>query len=144
MELLTVQETAAMLKVAPITVRRYIASGRLAAVKIGRGVRVRREAIEGLLTPVAWLPAEPASRLPPGEPTSDDDPLWSIVGMVGSGLPREEEPPSAPADDAEKPALHFLLRIAAIGDELAPEGEPSDIASDKYPYLGEIYAPSHE
>ena len=46
MELLTVQETAQMLRVAPITIRRYIADGRLPAVKVGKGVRVRRESID--------------------------------------------------------------------------------------------------
>lgn len=43
MELLTVYETAQILKVAPITVRRYIAYGKLAAVKAGKGVRVRND-----------------------------------------------------------------------------------------------------
>jgi len=52
MELLTVQETAQRLKVAPITIRRYIASGRLPAVRIGRQVRVRKEAIEGFIEPI--------------------------------------------------------------------------------------------
>ena len=53
MELLTVKETARLLRVSPITVRRYIASGRLPAERVGRGIRVRREAIEGFVTPVA-------------------------------------------------------------------------------------------
>ena len=41
MELLTVQETARLLKVAPITIRRSIANGRLPAVTVGRAVRVQ-------------------------------------------------------------------------------------------------------
>jgi excisionase family DNA binding protein len=49
---LTVDETAAMLKVNPETIRRYIASGRLPAVRIGRRIRIRREAIETLAEPV--------------------------------------------------------------------------------------------
>lgn len=53
MDLLTVDETAQMLKVNSITVRRFIASGRLPAVRVGRRVRVRREEIEALLVPVA-------------------------------------------------------------------------------------------
>lgn len=52
MDLLTVHETAAMLKVNPDTVRRYITSGRLPAVRIGRRVRIRREAIEALAEPI--------------------------------------------------------------------------------------------
>lgn len=53
MELLTVQEIAALLKVNPETVRRHIASGRLQAVRIGRHVRVRREAIDAMVIPIA-------------------------------------------------------------------------------------------
>lgn len=53
MELLTVQETAQMLKVTPTTVRRYITAGRLPAVKVGRGVRVHKEAVIDLLSPIA-------------------------------------------------------------------------------------------
>jgi excisionase family DNA binding protein len=51
MELLTVQETAERLKVAPVTVRRSIASGRLPAVRVGRRVRVRPGALEELIEP---------------------------------------------------------------------------------------------
>jgi excisionase family DNA binding protein len=53
MELLTVQEVARFLKVNPMTVRRYIASGRLPAVRVGRRVRVSREAAEALPLPLA-------------------------------------------------------------------------------------------
>jgi excisionase family DNA binding protein len=51
MELLTVQETAKILKVSQMTVRRYIASGKLSAVRIGRTVRIRREALENAIEP---------------------------------------------------------------------------------------------
>ena len=52
MELLTVQEVARLLRVSPITVRRHIASGRLAAVRAGRQVRVPRESLDAFLMPV--------------------------------------------------------------------------------------------
>jgi excisionase family DNA binding protein len=39
MELLTVKETAQLLRVSPITIRRYIASGRLEAERFAFGVR---------------------------------------------------------------------------------------------------------
>ena len=81
MELLTVQETAQMLKVAPITIRRYISSGRLPAVKVGRAIRVHREDVDNLLTPV----------VPEGRPLTHEDSLWQIVGMFDSG-------PEAPSD----------------------------------------------
>ena len=52
MDLLTIAETAKLLKVTPTTVRRYISAGQLPAFKVGRGVRIRKEAIENFLTPV--------------------------------------------------------------------------------------------
>jgi excisionase family DNA binding protein len=52
MELLTVAETAKLLKVNPMTVRRYIQDGRLPAVRVGRRVRVHKEAVEGFLAPI--------------------------------------------------------------------------------------------
>ncbi len=114
MELLTVRETADLLRVAPITVRRWIASGRLAAVKVGRGVRIRREAVEGLLTPVGARvlddPDEDETFLE-GRPMTRDDTFFRIIGIAG---PKQE-------------------------DE-----EMTDIASDKYAYLAEIYADTHE
>lgn len=51
MELLTVNETAKLLRVSPITVRRRIADGQLKAVRIGKGIRVPREAIDLFLRP---------------------------------------------------------------------------------------------
>ena len=132
-----------MLKVSPITIRRYIAAGRLPAVRVGRGIRVRGDAVEAFVSPVE--PREPhrntqpaqtpfnaddsfdpemglvrvfpegytspywgTSELPPGEPTSEDDPLWDIVGMVTS------------------------------------EDGPTDVSENKYKYLAEAYADNHE
>lgn len=77
MELLTVKETAQILRVSPITVRRYIASGQLPAQRAGRGIRVRRQDVEDFLEPV----------MPSGQPFTMDDPLWNIVGMGRSGEP---------------------------------------------------------
>lgn len=52
MDLLTVDETARILKLNPVTVRRFIADGRLPAVRVGRRVRIHKEAVEALLKPV--------------------------------------------------------------------------------------------
>lgn len=84
MELLTVQETAEMLRVAPVTVRRYIASGRLAAVRVGRGVRVRKEEATAMVKRGRMRPrdAQPAWRSRAGRPTSANDPLWNIIGIA--------------------------------------------------------------
>jgi len=92
MGLLTVQETARMLKVSPMTIRRYIAAGRLSAVKVGKLVRVREESLEQLMQPIAVNGAErakPQRRLPRGKPTSADDPLWSIIGIGRSDGPTD-------------------------------------------------------
>lgn len=90
MEFLTVNETAAMLKVSPLTVRRHIAAGRLGVVRVGRAVRVRREAIERFIEPeppMARQPEDPASRTWPL--FTDDDPLWDLVGFISTGEPTD-------------------------------------------------------
>ncbi|MCC6629350.1 MAG: helix-turn-helix domain-containing protein [Chloroflexi bacterium] len=58
MELLTVDEAARLLKVTPTTIRRHINAGRLPAVRVGRSVRIRQEAVEGFLTPVVPAPLD--------------------------------------------------------------------------------------
>lgn len=78
MDLLTVQEAAAILKVHPETVRRHIASGRLPAVRVGRCVRVPQEALEALAIPIApkeIVPMQgmmPVYARPPSEPLSEE------------------------------------------------------------------------
>ena len=52
MQLLTAQETAKSLRLPVTAVRRYIATGQLPAVRIGRRMRVREESLERLLKPV--------------------------------------------------------------------------------------------
>jgi len=90
MELLTVSETAQILKVAPLTIRRYIASGRLPAVRVGTRVRVRKEAVDQLVEPVEVKePSEQFGNRQTGHPTSADDPLWSIIGIGESHGPTD-------------------------------------------------------
>ena len=60
MDLLTVQETAVLLKLNPKTVRNYIASGRLAARRVGRRVRIERTAAEALAVPFRPLAPDAA------------------------------------------------------------------------------------
>jgi len=50
-QLLTVAEVAQQLRVVPITVYRWIQRGELEAVRLGgRHLRVRQEAVDGLIT----------------------------------------------------------------------------------------------
>ena len=87
MELVTVRETAQMPRVSPISVRRSIASGRLPAMKVGRGVRLHRADVDRLLTVIAPKPVARRPRLPIGTPFTMDDPLWSIIGIGRSDEP---------------------------------------------------------
>lgn len=51
MGLLTVTEVATRLRLHEMTVRRQIRAGRLRAVRVGRGIRVREEDLEAFVTP---------------------------------------------------------------------------------------------
>ena len=61
-ELLSIQEVAQITGLHEITVRRYVRSGELEAVRIGRRIRVRREAVDRLMKP---MHPGPARSLPP-------------------------------------------------------------------------------
>jgi excisionase family DNA binding protein len=89
MELLTVQETAALLRVSPVTVRRYIASRRLAAVRVGRGVRILKEDAENLPLSIEAETYSSSLKSRRKGPTSETDPLWNIVGVARSEGPTD-------------------------------------------------------
>jgi excisionase family DNA binding protein len=82
MELLTIREPAALLRVSPVTVRRYISARRLAAVRVGKGVRVRKEDVERLPESVDEGIGQAKARSR-GLFTKDDA-LWQLVGIGGS------------------------------------------------------------
>jgi excisionase family DNA binding protein len=82
MQLLTVKETADMLRVSPGTIRRHIASGKLPAVRIGRAIRIERDAVSQIVEPVGVDPD--LERLAKAKPLTWDDPLWNIVGIATS------------------------------------------------------------
>jgi excisionase family DNA binding protein len=93
MEYLTVNETAQLLRVSPITIRRYIAAGRLEAMRVGRAIRVSRDAIERFAAPVNIATPNFGARAAAdddqdvlsdellGNPFTSDDPLWNIMGI---------------------------------------------------------------
>src|SRR3990172_4171341 len=87
MELMTIQETARLLRVSPLTVRRYIAARRLPAVRVGRGVRVRKEDIDKLPTPVEVGLEAVRPRVKRGGVFTKEDPLWRLVGIGHSEGP---------------------------------------------------------
>ena len=79
MELMTIQEAADALRVAPVTVRRYIRSGRLRAVKVGRGLRVEKHDLERVPEPIE---RDVEAILRAAKPTTMDDPIWNIIGLL--------------------------------------------------------------
>ncbi|HLH22708.1 MAG TPA: helix-turn-helix domain-containing protein [Chloroflexota bacterium] len=96
MELLTVQETADLLRVSTVTVRRFIADGRLPAVKVGRAVRVDKADAEHIAKPVrVGARGKPSqSDTPSDEAASAVASLWRLVDLAGYD-------PDAPTDVAE-------------------------------------------
>jgi excisionase family DNA binding protein len=81
MEFYTVAETARLLRVSPITIRRYIASGELEAVRVGRGVRVHREAIERFVRPMELAAASARAAPEESEPLTIAEALGISVGI---------------------------------------------------------------
>jgi excisionase family DNA binding protein len=111
MELLTIQETAQMLKVNPITVRRFIADGRLEAVRIGRGVRVRREAVDRLTAPVPAKTGQAKTAPTTIRPMTWDDPMSKLVGSATD---------APPTDSSKK--YEYLADAMAPEKSCAPRG----------------------
>lgn len=68
--MLTVSQVARRLQVHEITVRRYIKAGRLKAVRVGRGLRVREEDLKAFIAPVM---SNAGFRLPYPWPPSDEE-----------------------------------------------------------------------
>ena len=75
-EWLTTAEAAKTLKVSPLTISRWIKQGRLAASRVGpRAVRIRRDDLEGIMSPIIDRADQPDDeRWPPrpGPPAITD------------------------------------------------------------------------
>lgn len=80
MELLTIQEVAQMMRVSPITIRRRIKEGNLSAVRVGRRIRVSKQAVDKLPKPIKPKTTKQASIK--ARPLTFDDPLWKLVGAA--------------------------------------------------------------
>jgi excisionase family DNA binding protein len=75
------------MRVSPMTIRRRIKEGELAAVRVGRKVRVPKEAVDQLPKPI-----EPTARKQPlikGKPLTFEDPLWKLVGQATDAQPTD-------------------------------------------------------
>lgn len=91
MNLLTVKETAEILRVSPLTVRRYISRNMLHAVHVGRGIRIQREELEDFVAPKKSTyfnsPGTDENDPSTWRPMTEDDPIWDIVGIIKDGPP---------------------------------------------------------
>jgi excisionase family DNA binding protein len=85
MELLTVDEAAKMLRISSVSVRRYVAAGRLPAVRVGRSVRIDQAAVERLATPIPPADADPPTPAVQGHIFTFESPLWDLVGIIEDG-----------------------------------------------------------
>lgn len=143
MDLLTVQESAQLLKLAPVTVRRHIASGRLPAVRVGRLVRLHREAVEAFASP--FEPGDGSSspqreRRPREEHSLLRPARLRQAEPVENGGEVEEFGPSI----LEGQPLTFddpIWGIVGMFDS-SPDG-PGDVATNKDRYLAEAHANLH-
>jgi len=96
MELLTVAETAKLLRVSLITVRRRIAEGQLRAVRVGKGIRVPMEALKEFLAPVERV-GRPATAATAAAMTDKSVPTGNLGGSSDEEIDRLLEERISPA-----------------------------------------------
>jgi excisionase family DNA binding protein len=81
--LFNISQVAFILKVHPLTIRRYIREGKLKAVKIGGNVRIKESDLQGFNKEVS--PSETTKRLPREKKTpvkifNEFDPIFQLQG----------------------------------------------------------------
>lgn len=92
-QLLTVRQAAYILKVHPLTIRRYIREKKLIATKVGGNIRIREEDLNALNAEVT---SQAPRRIQPVENKvakifSYNDPIWLLNGRAASlSLPEGE------------------------------------------------------
>ncbi len=86
-EMLTVEEIARTCRLHEMTIRRHIAEGKLKAVRVGKGVRVRQEDFEAYITP-ATISSKPGGRgrRATDKPLTKKDAIFGLVGIVNVPL----------------------------------------------------------
>ncbi len=128
-DLLKIPDAAARLCVSESTVWRWVYSGRLPSVKLGKSRRIRAEALERFVaegeTPKVsnvlpdGVPADREAFLRSLEPFTFDNPLWKTVGMFkGDGAPVSEN-------------IHDYLGEAIAAHRLSPRTPAPAVASGK-------------
>jgi excisionase family DNA binding protein len=83
--LLSVRQVAFILKVHPLTIRRYIKEGKLKAVRVGRNVRIKESAVTEISREFQPMPRQIFIKLKPAKVFTEYDPLLRLKG-IGAGL----------------------------------------------------------
>ena len=85
--LLNIRQVAYILKIHPLTVRRYIKEGRLKAIRIGGNVRVKESQLNDLNKDFSSSPSVKSpmkNRIKPAKVFTLDDPLFRLKGRGAS------------------------------------------------------------
>ena len=85
--LLNVNQVAFILKVHPLTIRRYIKEGKLKAVRAGGNVRIKESSLSDFNKDFTSTPAQKQtvkSKLHPAKVFTADDPLFRLKGRGAS------------------------------------------------------------
>lgn len=81
--LFNISQVAFILKVHPLTIRRYIREGKLKAIKIGGNVRVKESDLQNFnkeVTPSPVVKSLPHERRTPVKIFSEFDPIFQLQG----------------------------------------------------------------
>lgn len=82
--LLNVNQSAFILKVHPLTIRRYIREGRLTAIKVGGNIRIKESKLSEFNTEVKPRPTTihlPRTENPATKIFTPNDPLFRLEGL---------------------------------------------------------------
>jgi excisionase family DNA binding protein len=81
--LFSVNQAAFILKVHPLTIRRYIREGRLTAIKVGGNVRIKESNLQDInkdFTPKRLVPKMPGASKTPVKTFTEIDPFFQLQG----------------------------------------------------------------
>lgn len=82
---LSVRQVAFILKVHPLTIRRYIKEGKLKAIRVGGNVRIKESAVTEISREFQPMPRQIFIKLKPAKVFTEYDPLLRLKG-IGAGL----------------------------------------------------------